>query len=1361
MTFLGSAARLATRRICALAAATLFTGPWLSAMAPVGTGHGTTLDNSIRAVPASPTDANGHRNRAFISRASLQPDEAAAPMKFEVVLAMRNFDELEARLAHSEIVSPAELEGRYLPLATDYQKVRQWLESAGMTITRTDANRLAVFAQASVSDVSNTLQTAFARVTTSEGEFTSAVTAPTVPNHIASVIRGIHGLQPHIRMRIHPQTLQAFAGTGSSIPYYPAQIAQAYSANSLGLNGSGQTIAVYAVAVPTNSDLTTFWNTTGAGASLSNIETVNVAGGPATNTSTTSLQEATLDVEWSSAMAPGAKIRVYAANENDPVADDELIQEILADLPTHPTLHQLSISFGIEESSADRDYIAIEAQYMATLVSSGVTVFAASGDTGAADSSGKIETWFPASMPDVTAVGGTSLRLDASSNILSETAWGTLTDTGLKSGASGGGISAIFSRPSWQNVAGTPSGTMRLVPDVACVADPSTGGMVVYNGKSLQFGGTSLATPIWAAWCAMMNQGRAAAGKVPLGALNPRLYAFAGTSLFHDITSGGNSVYQAGVGYDLVTGIGSPNVAAIYQATLSDTFSPVIEVQSGDRFTTPAQSTTFYVVATGSPTPSFQWQRLPAGSSTWTNVTESSTYTGSTTFALSVVGATTAMNLDQFRCVISNSLGSITSTASTLTVGAYGVTTLAGWPGWSGYADGQGSNSRFNFVGSVRTDPTGTIWVCDASNNTIRKVTPAGVVTTYAGSPGVAGSTDGTTSAARFNGPAGVGIDAAGNIYVAEAQNYTIRKITPAGIVSTLAGTAGVRGHADGTGAAASFYDPENLALDSAGNIYVADGLGNSVRKVTPAGVVTTLAGSATAGSADGTGSSARFDFLAGIAVDSTGNVYVGDFNNCTVRKINAAGTVTTLAGTAGVAGFLDGTGASARFKGPSGMAVDGAGNLFVADQANNAIRKITPSGTVTTLAGTTTAENIDGPLASARFNFPADVAIDSNGIMYIADGMNCTVRRITFAPAIAVAPLSQHVVTGNSFTLSVAMTGTGPFAYQWFKDGTAISGATSASYTVAAATSANSGSYTVQITTPAGTVTSSAAAVSVTSTSDSRLVNLSVRALAGTGANTLTVGFVVNGTTSKYVLLRGVGPGLVPLGVSSSDVLPDPVLTTFGPDSQTLVAVTNNNWNSSDATGMAALGAFPLTAGSTDAAAFATLAPGTQVQTQYTTQVVDSAGRSGVALAEVYDAATTSAARLVNISGRSYVGTDANVMIAGFIIRGTDAKRVLIRGAGPSLTLLQVPDTSVLHNPRLDLYDGNNVVIQSNDDWGGSQTLSTAFNSVGAFGFSGSTSKDAAMIVQLPPGSYTAELSGVNGDTGVGLIEIYELPTP
>ncbi|HVU35372.1 MAG TPA: protease pro-enzyme activation domain-containing protein [Opitutaceae bacterium] len=1344
--------------LCATAATLLGTVRTVSA-ASLGAVQSaqTALTGSIRSVAASPTDpVTGARHHAYISRSALQAQESAAVMPFEVALSMRHFDELESRLAHSEIISRAELEARYLPLPTDYARVRDWLKSEGFAVTGDKTNHLAVFARGSVADVGRVLHATFARVTTADGEFTSAITPPSVPTRLAGVIRGIHGLQPFQRLHLRPHALQPLVGTGSSTPYYPAQIAQAYGATGLGLTGAGQTIAVYALAVPSTSDLTTFWSNAGVAATAANIQTINVAGGPASNTSAGSVEEATLDVEWASALAPGAAIRVYAASEIDPVADDELIQQILADLPSNPSLHQLTISFGLDENGADRDYIAIEAQYMATLVSSGVTVFAASGDNGALDNEKlSIQTGFPASMPDVTAVGGTSLTLDSSANILTETAWGNLANSGT-TGGSGGGVSVIFNRPSWQNVAGAPAGTMRLVPDVAAAGDPATPAYIVYKSRGTSVGGTSWSSPIWAAWCALINQARANAGKQPLGALNPRLYPLAGTAAFHDITSGGNSIYRADVGYDLVTGLGTPNVAALLQAMMSDSFAPVIEVGSGNRFTTTGQGATFYVIATSTPAPAFQWQRLAAGSSTWTVLNDSGSYAGTATYALSVSNASSAMNGDQFRCVITNSLGSTTSPPATLTVSPTGVSTLAGWPGWSGYADGRGSAGRFNYTGSVRTDAAGNVYVADASNNTVRKVTPNGTVTTLAGSPGVAGSADGVGSAALFDGPAGVAIDTAGNVYVADSQNYTIRKITPSGVVTTLAGSAGVQGHADGQGSAASFYDPEDLAIDGSGNLYIADGQGNELRKVSPTGTVTTLAGAPNSGTADGTGSTARFNLLAGVAVDGDGNVYVGDMLNNTVRRVTPTGVVTTLAGLGGSSnyGFVDGQGMSARLDGPAGMSIDAAGNLYVADIYNNAVRKITPSGKVTTLAGSSTnPENIDGPLSVARFNQPTDVAIDPNGVIYVADSYNCTVRRIALAPTIVVSPAAQAVVLGGTLTLSVSVAGTGPFTYQWAKDGTAIPGATTATYTVKSATVGTAGDYSVIVSSDTGIVSSAGALVTVNSSSNgtpSRLANLSVRTGAGTGAQTLTVGFVLSGTPNKTMLIRAVGPGLA--GFNVDGTLPDPVLSVIGPAPSTAVAASDDNWNTADKATMDTVGAFPLTAGSKDAAVVVALP-----SANYSAQVTDATGATGIALAEIYDTAPGSGARLINVSARAQVGTGDGVLTVGFVISGGSSETVLIRGIGPGLLPYGVNDA--LGDPRLDVYDSNDNVLQSNDNWGGAAALTTAFHQTGAFLLSDPASKDAALVITLPPGAYTAQVGSVDQSPGVALVEVYEIP--
>jgi sugar lactone lactonase YvrE len=332
------------------------------------------------------------------------------------------------------------------------------------------------------------------------------------------------------------------------------------------------------------------------------------------------------------------------------------------------------------------------------------------------------------------------------------------------------------------------------------------------------------------------------------------------------------------------------------------------------------------------------------------------------------------------------------------------VTTLAGQVGCTGTNDGTGNAARFYYPNGVAVDNAGNVYVADTVNHTIRKVTPVGtnwVVTTLVGQAGSAGANDGTNSAALFNGPAAVAVDSAGNVYVADTSNDTIRKVAPVGtnwVVTTLAGLAGSAGSANGTGNAARFYFPFGLTVDTNGNVYVADSANDTIRKVTSAGVVTTLAGLAgNIGSANGTGSAARFYYPYDVTVDTNGNVYVADSGNNTIRKMTPAGVVTTLAGLAGSDGTNNGTGSAARFYFPNGATVDSAGNVYVADTGNNTIRKVTPTGVVTTLAGLEwNAGSTDGTGNAALFYWPDGIAVDSAGNVYVADGGNNTIRKVT-----------------------------------------------------------------------------------------------------------------------------------------------------------------------------------------------------------------------------------------------------------------------------------------------------------------------------------------------------------------------------
>jgi hypothetical protein len=326
------------------------------------------------------------------------------------------------------------------------------------------------------------------------------------------------------------------------------------------------------------------------------------------------------------------------------------------------------------------------------------------------------------------------------------------------------------------------------------------------------------------------------------------------------------------------------------------------------------------------------------------------------------------------------------------------VTTIAGAAGKPGTDDGIGTAARFTNPSGVAVAASGTLFIADQRNAVIRKMTPDGAVTTVAGAPILAGSVDGTGAAARFNRPIGVATDAAGNTYVADSANAVIRKITSTGVTTTIAGTVGVEGGADGVGAAAQFTGPSGIAVDSTGNLYVAEIENNTIRKITSTGTVTTLAGVAgKTGATDGAGNTARFCSPSAVVVDSTGNLFVTDQANHTIRKITSEGVVSTVAGTAGQRGTTDGNGAAARFDSPSALTVDGAGNLYVTDANNYTIRKITPTGDVTTLAGTAgVLGNADGTGAAARFSSLSAIAIDATGNLYAADIAASTVRKIT-----------------------------------------------------------------------------------------------------------------------------------------------------------------------------------------------------------------------------------------------------------------------------------------------------------------------------------------------------------------------------
>jgi sugar lactone lactonase YvrE len=369
---------------------------------------------------------------------------------------------------------------------------------------------------------------------------------------------------------------------------------------------------------------------------------------------------------------------------------------------------------------------------------------------------------------------------------------------------------------------------------------------------------------------------------------------------------------------------------------------------------------------------------------------------GTVTSGLAVPSGTLTASTT-FTITVTNPAGTTVTGTTRVLVGSMAV--YAGKVSGLGNLNGTGPLARFNEPIGLAVDAAGNLYVADQANNAIRKVSPAGVVTTLAGSGELAGSADGTGSAARFSSPQGMAVDGAGNVYVADTGNHTIRMITPAGVVSTLAGTAGSRGSLDDTGAAARFNGPTGVAVDGGGILYVADQGNNTIRMITPGGVVSTLAGSALVapGSADGLGALARFSGPTGVAVRGSGDLFVTDTGNNTIRMITPLGQVTTFAGTAGVQGSADNTGALASFSGPSGLTLDGSGNLYVGDYQNSIVRMITPGGVVSTLAGTANIwGNVDATGAAARFYGPTGLAADGTNVIYVADYGNNAIRAIT-----------------------------------------------------------------------------------------------------------------------------------------------------------------------------------------------------------------------------------------------------------------------------------------------------------------------------------------------------------------------------
>jgi len=325
------------------------------------------------------------------------------------------------------------------------------------------------------------------------------------------------------------------------------------------------------------------------------------------------------------------------------------------------------------------------------------------------------------------------------------------------------------------------------------------------------------------------------------------------------------------------------------------------------------------------------------------------------------------------------------------------VITLAGQVLVSGGTNGLGTNALFSDPAALAADSAGNLFVADSQNHAVRKISANGLVTTLAGQLGVSGSKDDTGDQARFDSPCGITLDNNGNLFVSDTGNQTIRRVTPAGVVTTIAGVAGHSGFANGPGSTALFNSPLGIAFSTNGTIYVADCGNQLIRAISPDGAVTTLAGSPENwGSENGSGADARFNGPVGLVLDDQGNLFVADSNNYTIRRITPDGAVSTWAGVPGADGCVDGPAQSAKFCKPAELAIDRRNNLFVADSFNHVIRKITRDRQVSTVSGAAGKWGAaDGVNGRARFFNPYGLAIQPDGSLVVADAYNELIRSV------------------------------------------------------------------------------------------------------------------------------------------------------------------------------------------------------------------------------------------------------------------------------------------------------------------------------------------------------------------------------
>jgi len=1161
--------------------------------------------DSIKEVPIGARFSEPHRVRE-----KLTAEELSKPIDFVVSLRMRNFDELKTRIQSGQQVSQAVMEMRYLPTRGDYERVASWLKNQGLALTLIDSNHTDIFLRGTVRRISTVLGMKFARVATGDGEFTSAITVPSLPQEISEVVLGIDGLQPHLLMHVPKGRSDAF--TSYDGYFTPADIAAAYNVPS-GITGFGQTIAIIMAASPVGSDLGTFYEACGIADAYSTYYYIPISGGPTNASQSQNAREVALDTEWSTGMAPGAKLRVYETPNLNTSNVLAACTQILTDASADPTISVVSYSASGPESDDSPSAILADSQKFAQLAAAGITFLGSSGDGGSNpnplseangyDPSNPLTVEYPASDPNLTGVGGTTVSLNSNWSVTGEIAW---TPGAL---GTGGGVSGVFSRPSWQGGPGVPAGSMRCVPDVAAVSNANTnttlnvGALVVVNGVFSGTSGTSLSAPVWAGLIAIVNQARSNLGLKPLGLLGPWIYPLIGSSAFRDITKGNNGAYGAGPGYDLCTGVGTPNLTnliTIIDEEITYTPPPSSPITAGSAVT---------MNATAQLSATYQWQLNGVSIPGATN----------STYSIAKAGISDA---GIYSVVITSTLGSFDYTLGTLTV--YMAPTITVQPTSSILS--QGNTATFIVVATGAPAPTyqwffngNPIAGATSATYTIAAVQPLNVgsyTVTVTNSLGAVTSNPATLTIAvlptiitqpvsqtvkagssvtfsvmatgtsptyqwNFNGEPISGANSAtyaiNNATVADVGSYTVTVTIAAGAITSHGGVLAVQA----SGAPAVTIEPQSqtiaagatvaLSVSSTGTVTMSSSHGGEARTeaLASASYQWYLNGAAISGATSST------FLIQDVNAANAGN-YVCLVSNANGSSLSSAAVLTVTATT-------------------------NPGRLVNLSMLSN-IQGSLSMGFVTGGTGTSGSE----PLL-IRAVGPS-----------VGPGTAFNVSGVMIDPTLTVVQQTDHTKSytdsgwgSNSAAVFAADSATGAFA---------LTNTASADSALVANLPEVSGGYSATISGKSGdngyALTEVYDDTPAYTPTNARLINLSCLTSIAVGG-TLDVGFVVGGSTSKTVLVRVGGPALNALyGISG--VMPDPQLLISPLGSSSTVVASDAGWggNSQIVAIATSVGAYTWpNPTSLDSAALVTLPPGA-----YTVQVNGTSGDGGTVLVEIYD---------------------------------------------------------------------------------------------------------------------------------------------